>query len=102
MSKSGSGKGGGGSTIFGASEPDPGAVAAASKAAAAAERELDPPRLKVRKMFEAMEAATEQVAVLKEMHGHMEEQQEKINSLVDDNRWLRRRVIELESRLNAL
>ena len=49
-----------------------------------------------------MEKATEQVTVLKEMHGHMEEQQAKINHLADDNRWLRRRVIELESRLNAM
>lgn len=94
--------GGGGvkeSKIVGASEPVPGAVAAAAEAAAAAERDLDPPRLKVRGMYEAMEAAAEHAKVLRTMHEHMEEQQEKITSLVDDNRWLRRRVKELEARL---
>ena len=69
------GGGGGGSTIVGASEPDPGAVAAAAKAAAAAERDLDPPRLKVRGMYEAMEAAAEHAKMLRKMHEHMEEQQ---------------------------
>ena len=29
----------------------------------------------------------------------MEEQQEKITVLVDDNRWLRKRVLELEAML---
>ena len=37
--------------------------------------------------------------VLRALHEHFEEQQEKIKTLVDDNRWLRRRVAELEARL---
>ena len=45
--------GDGSSTIVGASEPDPASIAAAAKAAAAAERDLDPPKLKVRGLFEA-------------------------------------------------
>ena len=95
----GSGKGSASSMIIGASEPDPGAVAAAAKAAAAAERELDPPRLKTRGVYEAAEAAAEHAKVLKELYDDMEEQQAKITKLVDDNRWLRRRVRELEARL---
>jgi serine/threonine-protein kinase OSR1/STK39 len=95
----GSGKGSASSMIIGASEPDPGAVAAAAKAAAAAERELDPPRLKTRGVYEAAEAAAEHAKVLKELYDDMEEQQAKITQLVDDNRWLRRRVRELEARL---
>jgi hypothetical protein len=37
--------------------------------------------------------------MLREMHDEMEEQQEKITVLVDDNRWLRKRVLELEAML---
>ena len=99
MKTGGSGKGSASSMIIGASEPDPGAVAAAAKAAAAAERELDPPRLKTRGVYEAAEAAAEHAKVLKALYDDMEEQKAKITQLVDDNRWLRRRVRELEARL---
>jgi hypothetical protein len=91
-------KGSASSMIIGASEPDPGAVAAAAAAAAAAEREMDPPRIKVRALFEAAEAAAEHASALKALHEEMQEQEEKITQLIDDNRWLRRRVKELEAR----
>ncbi len=94
----GGGKGSASSMIIGASEPDPGAVAAAAAAAAAAEREMDPPRIKVRALFEAAEAAAEHASALKALHEEMQEQEEKITQLIDDNRWLRRRVKELEAR----
>ena len=45
------------------------------------------------------EAAAEHAKVLKKLYDDMEEQQAKITQLVDDNRWLRRRVRELEARL---
>ena len=86
MKTGGSGKGSASSMIIGASEPDPGAVAAAAKAAAAAERELDPPRLKTRGVYEAAEAAAEHAKVLKALYDDMEEQKAKITQLVDDNR----------------
>ena len=37
--------------------------------------------------------------MLKALYDDMEEQKTKITQLVDDNRWLRRRVRELEARL---
>ena len=93
-------KGSASSMIIGASEPDPGAVATA--AAAAAERDLDPPRLKMRGLFEAAQAAAELATKLKERHEDMEEEEKKITQLVEDNRWLRRRVAELEQRVGEL
>ena len=95
-------KGSASSMIIGASEPDRGAVAAAAKAAAAAERDLDPPRLKMRGLFEATQAAAELAARLKERHEYMAEEDKKITQLVEDNRWLRRRVAELEQRVGEL
>ena len=95
-------KGSASSMIIGASEPDPGAVAAAAKAAAAAERDLDPPRLKMRGLFEAAQAAAELAARLKQRHEDMEEEDKKIIQLVEDNRWLRRRVAEREQRVGEL
>ena len=92
----------GASMIIGASDPEPGAVAAAAKAAAAAERDLDPPRLKMRGLFEAAQAAAELATRLKERHEDMEEEEKKITQLVEDNRWLRRRVAELENRVGEL
>jgi hypothetical protein len=38
--------------------------------------------------------------MLREMHDEMEEQQSRITVLVDDNRWLRKRVLELEATLS--
>ena len=95
-------KGSASSMIIGASDPEPGAVAAAAKAAAAAERDLDPPRLKMRGLFEAAQAAAELATRLKERHEDMEEEEKKITQLVEDNRWLRRRVAELEHRVGEL
>ena len=95
-------KGSASSMIIGASDPEPGAVAAAAKAAAAAERDLDPPRLKMRSLFEAAQAAAELATRLKERHEDMEEEEKKITQLVEDNRWLRRRVAELEHRVGEL
>jgi hypothetical protein len=89
------------SMIVGASELEPGTVAHASKekAAAAAERELDPPRLKMRGLYDAAQAAQELAAALKQRHEDMEDEEKKINQLVEDNRWLRTRVAELEQML---
>ena len=56
-------------------------MAAAAKAAAAAERELDPPRLKTRGVYEAAEAAAEHAKVLKALYDDMEEQKAKITQL---------------------
>ena len=95
-------KGSASSMIIGASDPEPGAVAAAAKAAAAAERDLDPPRLKMRGLFEAAQTAAELATRLKERHEDMEEEEKKITQLVEDNRWLRRRVAELEHRVGEL
>ena len=50
-------------------------------------------------LFPNFQLAPRYALVLRKMHEHMEEQQEKIITLVDDNRWLRRRVKELEARL---
>ena len=83
--------------IIGSSEPESGTVAAAAKAAI--EREMDPPKLKPRRLYDAAESAGEIAKMLREMHDEMEEQQEKITVLVDDNRWLRKRVLELEAML---
>ena len=87
----------GSSKIIGSSEPESGTVAAAAKAAI--EREMDPPKLKPRRLYDAAESAGEIAKMLREMHDEMEEQQEKITVLVDDNRWLRKRVLELEAML---
>ena len=87
----------GSSVIIGSSEPESGTVAAAAKAAI--EREMDPPKLKPRRLYDASESAGEIAKMLREMHDEMEEQQEKITVLVDDNRWLRKRVLELEAML---
>lgn len=87
----------GSSVIIGSSEPESGTVAAAAKAAI--EREMDPPKLKPRRLYDAAESAGEIAKMLREMHDEMEEQQEKITVLVDDNRWLRKRVLELEAML---
>ena len=69
---------------------------------AAAERDLDPPRLKMRGLFEAAQAAAELATKLKERHEDMEEEEKKITQLVEDNRWLRRRIAELEQRVGEL
>ena len=87
------------SMIIGASEPEPGVVAAAAKAAAVAERDLDPPRLKMRQLYEAAQSAQELATKLKQRHEDMEDEEKKITQLVEDNRWLRRRVAELEQQL---
>ena len=87
----------GSSVIIGSSEPESGTVAAAAKAAI--EREMDPPKLKPRRLYDAAESAGEIAKMLREMHDEMEEQQDKITVLVDDNRWLRKRVLELEAML---
>ena len=88
----------GSSKIIGSSEPAAGTVAAAAKAAI--EREMDPPKLKPRKLYDAAEQAGEIAKMLREMHDEMEEQQSRITVLVDDNRWLRKRVLELEATLS--
>ena len=72
----------------------------AAAAKAAIEREMDPPKLKPRKLYDAAEQAGEIAKMLREMHDEMEEQQSRITVLVDDNRWLRKRVLELEATLS--
>ena len=51
---------------------------------------------------EATQAAAELAARLKERHEYMAEEDKKITQLVEDNRWLRRRVAELEQRVGEL
>ena len=86
----------GSSVIIGSSEPESGTVAAAAKAAI--EREMDPPSSSLGGCTAIGERGG-WAKMLREMHDEMEEQQEKITVLVDDNRWLRKRVLELEAML---
>jgi hypothetical protein len=95
-------KGSASSMIIGASEPDPASVATAAKAAAAAGRDLDPPRLKMRGLYELGQAAADLATKLKERHEDMEDEEKKITQLVEDNRWLRRRVAELEQMVGEM